>query len=304
MNAQSDTSQIRVAAIELGGSKVLVTVGTEAQHHAEPIRLITSAPESTLRAIVTALTSLRNQGQSFKAIGVACFGPIHLDPHAPLYGRLGKTPKPGWAGVDVLAPLKDAFDVPVVLETDVNAAALGEAPYAAAGCSDYAYITVGTGVGVGVVVRGQPIHGAGHPEAGHMFVRQRRDDPFDGVCFAHGACVEGLISGPALEARLGVPASDLGGDPASWDLSGDYLAQLCMALVLTTAPARIVLGGGVGSRPELLTAARKHLGRHLNGYIDRYKTQADIDALLVPAVLEHSGLIGALGLALNAAARA
>jgi fructokinase len=184
-----------------------------------------------------------------------------------------------------------------MLETDVNAAALGEGLYAAAGCRDYAYITVGTGVGVGVVTRGRPVHGAGHPEAGHMLVRQRRDDHFAGVCFAHGGCVEGLISGPALEARLGAPASNLGRDHAYWDLSGDYLAQLCMALILTTAPQRIVLGGGVGARPEMLNAARRHLLRHLNGYIDRYQTQADIDALLVPAVLEHSGLIGALGLA-------
>jgi len=293
-----------VAAVEIGGSKVLVTVGTDAERHAQPMRLTTSTPEPTLQAVVAALKSFRQQGHTFGAIGVASFGPIHLDPHGALCGRLGATPKPGWAGADVLAPLRDAFDAPLVLETDVNAAALGEGPYAAAGCSDYAYITVGTGVGVGVVVRGQPLHGVGHPEAGHILVRQRRDDPFAGVCFAHGACVEGLISGPALEARLGAPASNLGPDHPYWDLSGDYLAQLCMALVLTTAPARIVLGGGVGSRPELLNAARKHLARHLNGYIDRYQTQADIDALLVPAVLEHSGLMGALGLAQIAAARA
>jgi fructokinase len=304
IQAQNTQSRIRVAAVELGGTKVLVTVGTDAEHHAQPIRLTTSAPDSTLQAIVAALESFRQQGQTFDAIGVASFGPIHLDPEAELYGRLGHTPKPGWPGTDVLAPLRDAFDLPIVLETDVNAAALGEGGYAASGCSDYAYITVGTGVGVGVVAGGRPIHGAGHPEAGHMLVRQRRDDLFHGVCFAHSACVEGLISGPALEARLGAPASNLGRDHAYWDLSGDYLAQLCMALVLTTAPARIVLGGGVGARPEMLNAARKHLLRHLNGYIDRYRTQADIDALLVPAVLEHSGLIGALGMAQIAAAGA
>jgi fructokinase len=292
-----------VAAVELGGTKALVTVGADAQHYAQPIRLTTSAPDSTLKAIVAGLESFHQRGQTFEAIGVASFGPIHLDPRAQLYGRLGHTPKLGWAGTDVLEPLRAAFGVPIVLDTDVNAAALGEGGYAAAGCSDYAYITVGTGVGVGVVSQGRPIHGAGHPEAGHLLVRQRRDDPFEGVCFAHGACVEGLISGPALAARLGAPASNLGPDHAYWDLSGDYLAQLCMALVLTTAPQRIVLGGGVGARPELLNAARRHLARHLNGYIDRYKTQADVDALLVPAVLEHSGLIGAMGLAQIAAAR-
>jgi len=295
---------MRVAGIELGGTKVLVTVGTDADHHAPPIRLTTSAPESTLQAIVAALEGFRHQGQTFEAIGVASFGPIHLDPRTEAYGRIGNTSKPGWAGADILAPLRHAFDLPIALETDVNAAALGEGAFAAAACSDYAYITVGTGVGVGVVSRGRPIHGVGHPEAGHLLVRQRRDDHFAGVCFAHGACVEGLISGPALEARLGAPASNLGRDHAYWDLSGDYLAQLCMALVLTTAPERIVLGGGVGARTEILDATRRHLGRHLNGYIDRYQTQADIDALLAPATLEHSGLIGALGLAQTAGARA
>jgi fructokinase len=297
-----DARQIQVAAVELGGTKALVTVGTGAKDHAEPIRLATGAPEATLEAIVEALRSLREQGHAFDAVGVASFGPVHLDPRSDDYGRLGHTPKPGWAGADVLKPFLDAFDLPIALETDVNAAALGEGRYAAKRCSDYVYITVGTGVGVGVVTRGRPVHGAGHPEAGHMLVRQRRDDLFPGVCFAHGACVEGLISGPALEARLGAPASTLGPDHADWDLAGDYLAQLCMALVLTTAPQRIVLGGGVGARPEMLKAARRHLGRHLNGYIDRYQTEADIDALLVPAALEHSGLIGALGLAQAAAA--
>jgi fructokinase len=295
---------MRVAAVELGGTKVMVTVGTDAERHAPPIRIPTSAPQATLQAVVAALDAFRRQGEAFDAIGVASFGPIHLDPRTALFGRLGNTPKPGWAGVDILAPLRNVFDLPIALETDVNAAALGEGGYGAAGCSDYAYITVGTGVGVGLVCRGRPIHGAGHPEAGHLLVRQRRDDAFAGVCFAHGACIEGLISGPALETRLGAPASNLAPDHAVWDLSGDYLAQLCMALVLTTAPERIVLGGGVGGRPELLSAARRHLGRHLNGYIDRYQTQADIDALLAPAMLENSGLIGALGLAQAAAASA
>ena len=302
--ALGESGWTKVAAVELGGTKVLVTVGTDAEHHAPPIRFATAAPDTTLKAIVEALETFRQQDQTFEAIGVASFGPIHLDPGAKAYGRLGNTPKPGWAGADVIAPLREAFGVPIVLETDVNAAAIGEGGYAASGCRDYAYVTVGTGVGVGVIAHGRPIHGAGHPEAGHMLVRQRRDDPFPGACFAHGACVEGLISGPALEARLGAPASNLGPDHAYWDLSGDYLAQLCMALVLTTAPERIVLGGGVGSRPEILNATRRYLHRHLNGYIDRYQTQADIDALLAPAVLEHSGLIGALGLAQIAGAQA
>ncbi len=303
MRALAPARPVSVAAIELGGTKVLVTVGTDAHNYADPVRLQTLNPESTLKAIIAALHGFKAQGHDFDAIGVASFGPITLDRMSSAYGHFGNTPKPGWAGADLLGPLQQAFNLPMTLETDVNAAALGEQGFSVFGAADYAYITVGTGVGVGVVANGKPVHGAGHPEAGHVLVRQRKDDDFRGVCFAHGACLEGLISGPALEARLGAPASRLTLGHPCWDLSGDYLAQLCMSLVLTTAPERIVLGGGVGARQELLIATRRHLLAHLGGYIDRYKTAENIDALLVPAVLENSGLIGALALARDLSAR-
>ena len=288
-----------IAAVEFGGTKVLVT--TRAPH--APVRIPTVDPEATLSEVVRALATLSRQHGKFGAIGVACFGPIALEPNVPHYGQLLNTPKPGWSGVNVLEPLAGAFDATLVLETDVNAAAIGEAAHAAAGCTDYAYITVGTGVGVGLVVAGQPVHGVAHPEAGHLLVRQRPADFYPGNCFAHANCLEGLISGPALEARLGHPLETATDDDPVWDLAGDYLAQLCMALVLTTATARIVIGGGVGARPELLRATRRHLGRHLGGYLVRYGDQADLDALIVAAGLEHPALAGALSLAEAALAK-
>jgi fructokinase len=286
-----------VAAVELGGTKVLVTIRTAPGETLSPIRLATAAAEPTLEAIVDALKRLQAGRPPFRAIGVASFGPIDVNPASPRYGKMLNTPKPNWAGADLLAPLAKAFRVPLALETDVNAAALGEGPHAAAGCDDYAYITVGTGVGVGLIVAGKPVHGVGHPEAGHLLVRRRVDDHFPGVCFAHGDCVEGLISGPALESRLGRPPSTLGQDDPLWDLAGDYLAQLCCSLVLTTAPQRIVIGGSIGRRPELLANARSRLFAYLAGYLDRYARLEDVNTLLVPAALEDSGLVGALRLA-------
>lgn len=288
------------AAVEFGGTKVLVTVSGPSGKAEPPVRFATEGPEATLQNVVSSLARLQQGRAPFRAIGVASFGPIDVNPASTQYGRMLNTPKRDWSGADLIGPLTAAFRVPLVLETDVNAAALGEGAHAAAGCSDYAYITVGTGVGVGLIVAGKPVHGAGHPEAGHLLVRRPHDDGFTGVCFAHGDCVEGLISGPALEARVGRPASTLSPNDPAWDLAGDYLAQLCCSLVLTTAPQCIVLGGGVGSRPELLQNARVHLLKYLSGYLDRYKNMADMERLLVQAALDNPGLLGALHLAQQA----
>jgi fructokinase len=284
-----------IAAVEFGGTKTMVTVGDLAGHHLPPVRLPSGTPEETVQLVVSTLRGLKTGSAPYGAIGVASFGPLQLDPRAPQYGHILNTPKSGWGGFDMVGALRRAFDAPIVLETDVNAAALGEMRYSASGCSDYAYITVGTGIGVGLVSGGLPVHGRGHSEAGHIVVRQRHDDDFKGLCFAHGTCLEGLISGPALEARTGGELSKL--SMAHWDLAGDYLAQLCLSLVLIAAPQRIVLGGRVGSRTELLAATRLHLWRQLGGYIDYYQDQESVDELLVTAALEHSGLLGALAMA-------
>lgn len=300
--SQGSARRARTAGVELGGTKVLVTVGEGPHLHTTPVRLVTGAPEATLGAVTAALTRLRDEAGGFEAVGVAGFGPLELDPASPRYGHLLKTPKPGWEGADLLGPIRRAFDVPVALETDVNAAAVAEGLWGAArGLADHAYVTVGTGVGVGLVVGGRPVHGAGHPEAGHMLVRPSPGDDFAGACPWHGRCVEGLISGSALQTRLGVPGADIPADHPVWALCGDYLGQLCAALVLTAAPRRIVVGGGVGLRPELLDPARAGLLKALNGYLERLATPEQAQDLIRPAQLENAGLMGALHLAAEAA---
>lgn len=285
---------MRVAGIELGGTKVMVAAGSGVDNLTAPVRIATTQPAETLAAIMAALDRLR----PFDAIGVASFGPLCLDPADPAGLRITGTPKPGWSQTPLAAPLIERYGVPVYLDTDVNGAALGEGRWGAArGLRDFAYITVGTGIGVGLVINGSPVHGLLHPEAGHLLVR--RDpvrDPFTGHCPFHGDCLEGLASGPAIAARVGHPAEELDDDHPVWALVGDYLGQLCASLLLIASPRRIILGGGVGQRPGVRAAAELAMRGHLAGYLQSPAFGEDI---IVPPGLDNlSGLLGAIALGL------
>lgn len=288
---------MRVAAVELGGTNAVVSVGSGPDDLAAPVTLPTTQPDETLLAICDTLADFQANGWAFDAVGIAAFGPLQLHTDQPNFGRLLSTPKPGWSGADIAGRLSEAFGLPTAIDTDVNGAALGEGEWGASkGLTEHAYVTVGTGVGVGVVVGGRPVRGLLHPEAGHILVRRDpQKDPFAGACPWHGDCVEGLVSGVALGKRLtlGSPKDLDAADPL-WDLVGDYLGQALAATTLVASPQRIVLGGGIGRRPEVLTATRVGLAKALGGYIEALDGKG-IEAFLVgPGLGSLSGLLGAV----------
>jgi len=225
-----------------------------------------------------------------RAVGLASFGPVDLQPTSPTYGYITRTPKSGWSRCDITGILKQRLNCPEYLDTDVNAAALGELRWGAAlGLSDVAYVTVGTGIGVGILHHGKPVHGLLHPEMGHILVRRHAlDMRFQGVCPFHGDCLEGLANGPAVLARTGKPLSEAAPDDPLWQIEADYLGQLCMALVLSHSPQRIILGGGL-MHGRLYPMIHDRLLFWLSNYLES-------PALFRPDYLSPPGLGGLAGL--------
>lgn len=283
------------AALEVGGTKAVLAFGTGPDCLSDLVRIPTNKPDAMFDAVVDAVKAWT--GSPLVGLGIATFGPVALDPSREDWGCILDTPKPGWSGAAIGPELRRRLDLPVAMVTDVVGAALAEGRWGA--CRDvraHAYVTVGTGIGVGLVQGGKPLQGMVHPEAGHIPVARDRDrDPFVGSCPFHGDCLEGLASGPAIAARLGFAAEGLWSEDPVWDLIADYLGQLVVTLELTVAPERIVFGGGVGSLPHLLPRIRAAAHRRLNGYLHHLKAPETMLAHIVPPGLDNrSGVLGAL----------
>jgi fructokinase len=300
------TSQPRFfGAVEAGGTKFVVVIGNERGEILAQERFPTADPRSTLDATHAFLRRQEQVVGSLAAIGLASFGPVELNPGSPRYGFIGRTPKAGWSGTDMLGSLAREFRCPIGFNTDVNAAALAEHRWGAAqDAGSLVYVTVGTGIGGGVIVDGAPIQGLMHPEIGHIYPRRHPlDGAFGGVCPFHGDCLEGLASGPAIVARSGATLGQLDATHPQWQIEADYLGQLCAQLVLTLSPSRIVLGGGVMGQKRLLPLIRSRLLHWLGGYIDRSEILSDVDGYVVaPRLGDDAGVLGALVLAMEAAA--
>jgi fructokinase len=290
-----------IAGIELGGTKCVVLRGTGPDAIAEQRRIATRDPDATLAEIEQVLDGW---GDSFAAIGIASFGPLDLDPASAAFGSISATTKPGWSGTDLVRRLEARYGRPVAIQTDVNGAAMAEARWGAAqGLTDHCYITIGTGVGVGTIVAGRPVQGVAHGEAGHMRVTRAAGDDFAGWCPFHGDCMEGLISGPALAKRFGMPGDQLPHDAPGWELFVHDLAQLLHNLVVTLAPQRIALGGGViAQRPGLFPAIRSALARNIGGYGSMAAYVETLDERVGPPGLgDQAGPLGAIAMGLGAA---
>ncbi len=290
-----------VGAIEAGGTKFVCTVGTGPDALGPRVEIPTTTPGETIARVIA---FLREQAATppLTAVGIASFGPLDLDPSSPTFGYLTTTPKPGWQQVDLVGPVRDALGVPVALDTDVNAAALGEQRWGAArDLHTFVYVTVGTGIGGGGMVEGRLIHGVLHPEMGHMRIpHDRRADPFEGACMYHGDCWEGLAGGPAIAARWGTKGENLPPDAAAWELEARYLALGLTNIICALAPQRVILGGGVMQQAQLFPLIRRNTLELLNGYIQKPEILERIDDYIVPAQLgANAGVVGAVALGLD-----
>jgi len=291
---------IMLAGVEMGGTKYVCTLGTGPDDIRAQVTLPTLDPDTTLDAIAAVIQQWLEGETPPKALGVASFGPIDLRRNSPTYGHMGATPKRGWPNTDIAGFFTRRFGLPVGISTDVIGAALAEGRWGGAqGLTDFVYVTVGTGIGAGLVVAGQSVFGLHHPEVGHLRIVRAAGDTWPGNCPFHGDCIEGLASGPAIAARSGgVPAS-LGADSPIWDTVAHALAQLAHSLVATVAPQRILIGGGVVSaQPHLFPRIRRAMLTSLNGYLRIPEVLDDIDRFLAPPGLGTlAGPLGSLAVA-------
>ena len=281
------------AGVELGGTKCVVMLAAGPAEVLARETIPTTSPAETLARIASTLASWQ-----YEALGIASFGPLELDPASPRYGRILNTPKPGWAGADLIGALRPDAAVPIAIDTDVNGAALAEMRWGCGrGLKDFAYVTVGTGVGVGLIANGLPMRGLGHCELGHIRVARLPGDDFAGSCPFHGDCVEGLAAGPSLIARVGAERlRELSSDDPLWKSVAWVLAQLCHAIVCAAAPRLIAVGGGViDSQPHLLARIQPLLVESLNGFIE-----LPLNHVRAPELGRDAGPLGAIAVAMTA----
>ena len=289
---------MRLGALEAGGTKMVCAIGDELGNIESRASFPTRKPEETMPDIIGFFAE-----QKIEALGVGSFGPLSLDPGSTDYGAITTTPKLDWRGFPLRKALIDALNVPVGIDTDVNAAALGEAVYGAGkGLNSLVYYTVGTGVGGGALVDGRLLHGLVHPEMGHMLLRPDPRDPSPkGFCPYHASCLEGLANGPAIEKRWGISAKELPEDHIAWEIEAEYLAQMCVNTIVLLSPKRIVLGGGEMHQLHLFPRIRRRTLELLGGYVAHPAILEQIDTFIVPPALgDNAGAVGSLLLAVNA----
>lgn len=284
---------MRLGALEAGGTKMVCAVGDETGAIFDKISIPTQTPADSMPKMIRYFKE-----NKIEALGIGSFGPIDLRKDSPTYGYITSTPKRPWMNYDFVGGFAKELHCPIGFDTDTNAAALGEASFGATkGLNCSMYITVGTGIGVGIFVENQLLHGMLHPEAGHILMAKHPNDTYAGKCPFHGTCFEGLAAGPAIEERFGAKADTLAEREDVWEMEAYYIAQALMNYTLTVSPKRIVLGGGVMHQKQLFPLVRKKFKELLNGYL-RTEELEDLEQFIVPSKLnDNQGIMGCLKLA-------
>ncbi len=284
---------MRLGALEAGGTKMVCAIGDETGRIFEQVSVPTQTPDVTMPKLIEYFKE-----RGVEALGVACFGPIELDRNSPQYGCITSTPKLAWRNYNIVGELADALQCPIGFDTDVNGSVLGEVTFGQAkGKNCVIYLTIGTGVGGGIYIDGRLLHGMVHPEAGHVLIRKRSDDTYEGKCPYHKTCLEGMAAGPAIEERWGSKAAELADRTEVWDLEADYIAQALTGYILTLSPEMIILGGGVMHQEQLFPLIRQKVTQLLGGYVQAEELE-DMERYIVPASLhDDQGIMGCLELA-------
>lgn len=285
-----------IGGIEAGGTKMVCAVGDENGVIKDRVSFPTRQPEETFGDLIGYFKQW-----DIQSLGVGCFGPLDLDRKSETYGYITKTPKKGWEYCDVVGTLKNALQVPVGFDTDVNGAVLGEVTWGAArGAESAIYITVGTGVGVGVYINGGLLHGLVHPEAGHILLMRHPEDHYEGCCPFHKNCMEGLASGSAVTGRWGRKGAELADRDEVWELEAYYIAQAIANYIFSYSPQKIILWGGVMHQEKLFRMVREETRHFLNGYIpDEILLGSMEDYIVPPSLGEDPGILGAIKLGMN-----
>ena len=288
---------MRIGALEAGGTKMVLAVGDENGNIFERMVIPTGTPEETVPDMINFFRE-----QEVEALGIATFGPVDVNPGSKTYGNILATPKLSWVDYPLLKTFKEALDIPVLIDTDVNGACLGEITFGdSKGLTDVIYITVGTGIGVGIVSGGNMVHGMLHPEAGHIPMRDKPSDPGACICPYHRNCLEGLASGPSIENRWSMKPENLLDRDEVWEIEAAYLSDALVTFIMTLSPQRIIMGGGVMHVEKLFPILRSKVTHKLGGYL-RTRELMDIESYIVPPSLnDNQGILGALVLGRRAA---
>lgn len=281
-----------IGAIEAGGTKCVCAVFSMTGKIIDRVSIPTEIPSVTVPKIINYF----KEYPEIKSIGIGSFGPIGVNKAMPDYGYITSTPKIKWQDYNFKGSIEKAFpNIRVAWTTDVNAAAYGELKRGAGvDVESCIYITVGTGIGAGIIIDGKIMDGYSHPEAGHMTINRHIDDFFTGVCPYHGACLEGMASGPAIEKRWKDKGTNLSENNKVWMIEAYYLAQAIYNFSLITSPEKIIIGGGVMKQKQLYPLIKVELEKINKKYI---KLPNLDDYIVPPELRDNAGIIGCYELA-------